>query len=1775
MASAVLVLLASFGIGDIDAAETEKDAFQRPWTPPAPVYSAKDAGRNVVAKVSSEPLLKPASLSSNATAADIRTAGALEASFVEGPKTALSAGQKAALVGLLQDYAASGGAQNWSNIAKLDAFLAANPDYPAKDTLLFEEALMAKRHGHFLKQGELLKKAWDLAKLRDRSDAEERRASEAILAEYLTYLYRLAKKDELHVVLAEIEGLDLGGTADEARWRAKDNLWFLENRAEQNIFCGFTAANDICVPLGKAPIFPDVHDEEEKKIFIRDGLSLHELEAHSHEGGGDLKVVKRTSGSDIPVPSVVHFNFGHYSALTERGEAGVRLKDEHLRFDSWVSEPVLNEQISGYFLVPGNTKLPKEFAEVSEQEAKTLFGRHCVHGRDDEGCGGSTGCGGAGAPMADYEFSLLNPGVLIQDTPISYNSPYGPQTQFRVEYNQRSTSIDDSPTHANFGPRWTYEYLSYIKLNGTGTPNADVSFVDGNGYYYRYTYVTATSTYSSRYGSQPRLEWVPPGIGGPGFVLLFNDGSQMHFMKPNASVNRYYLTKLIDPTGKTTQLAYDSSLRLTTITDALSQVTTLSYTPESGDGVPSDTRKIRKITDPFSREAKFYYDTTGHLKKIVDPVGITSEFQYKQDFVTDLTTPYGTTKFLWGDLPGLNAEPGRYVQATDPLGDTHRAEANDNAGYPAGGHDPNPAPDTNEDINAGVLVNGTMVSFMPKNENLHYRNTYYWDKKMWRMAPGDYSKAIIYNWAAIDGDKITGVLTSTKQPLEGRVWFNYPAQSSEHAPGKIQSPSKIVRAVEGPTGTLTWVMKQADYGGRTSKDTMINPNYPQVGTTGFADNPYGKLLGIMDEEGRTMIYNYAANGIDLLTVQIKDGTNWRTLISYSNYLDHLPQTIVNASGLQTTITYNANRQPTAVTIAKGQSSNSSKFTYDASGYLEKVEKSDPLNWSQFVTVAQYTYDSAKRVRTYTNADGYVRTYDYDNIDRITLITHQSSPNSTTEQFVYDRLDLSAYKDRGGLWSRTKYNAIRKPVMEQDPAGHITQLEWCKCGDIQKIIDPMGRLTEWKRDEQGRVLEKIYADLSKEISTYQLYSGRLATVTPPGGTSQNVTYAYTLSGQLYKEDYAAANTPDVTYTYADPIGRVTQRVDGIGTTSMTYHSWDGSTSGAGKLASVNGPWADDTFYYFYSWRDESQTSWLRDDAFGFLRTETVTFDSLGRLSVFSNDGGTFNRNFNSSNYGNNVDYMTGPSNLRIDYAYYGLAATGGKALKLQSITNKVGSSTISQFSYDYDASGRIVQWDQTQDTAFERNDLKYSRDSQLINQVRKNTGGTVLGEMTWSYDPADNRIVENNGTTAMPFYYNNLNQLTRRGGAGQTLIQGIVNEGSKVEVNSQPAVVMSLPGSSDYSFSRIIDVTAGSNTVNVKATDAANLVKNENWQFNIPAQQELLTYDTNGNMTSGGGRTYTWDSKNRLLSITYGGNTYSFEYDGMDRRVTEKVNGTLTKRWIWDGLDLVEERNASNVLTQNFYKTGLRIGTTTYLYTIDHLGSPREIIDAAAGTVSARYTYDMWGKASTIGTPTVTTPIGFTGHYKHEASGGLIFALYRVYDASLARWISRDPLQIAEIKEGGNLYQYAQSSPVDYLDWLGLDTYTCNRKIGGGPAFPRNFINSLTHTFTFTTNPDGSVNNTYSWGNSANSNGWNKNAPEDQEAAREALDKNYAKKEGDSSLDKHVEDAYNKLNKPENEHPNGGVLGNCKSETLNLLQTARGLQNPDKPTIVDDLYLMGP
>jgi RHS repeat-associated protein len=670
------------------------------------------------------------------------------------------------------------------------------------------------------------------------------------------------------------------------------------------------------------------------------------------------------------------------------------------------------------------------------------------------------------------------------------------------------------------------------------------------------------------------------------------------------------------------------------------------------------------------------------------------------------------------------------------------------------------------------------------------------------------------------------------------------------------------------------------------------------------------------------------------------------------------------------------------------------------------------------------------------------TIDYDAIggdptktmDRIAKVTY---PDGTYEEVIYDRLDPEWTCDRLGRWSRTFYDALRRLLVTQDALYRITVYDWCNCGSLEGITDPNQNTTSWVRDVQGRVTDKVYADQTSIHYTYEGTTSRLKSTADAKGQSTNYTYFPDNNLQQVSYTNAQVATPTVSYTYDPVYNRVASMADGTGTTAYGYNPVAVPPAlDAGRLASIDGPLANDTITYTY---DELGRA-LSRSINGAANAASMVYDALGRMQASTNPLGTFTYSY--VNTTNRIDHVDIPGGQKTQYTYFD--NLGDQRMKQIKNLNPAGT-IISQFDYLYNAVGDITNWTVRQGGAATANiyTLGYDVADQLRSaMLKKVQGGTVLKQYEYDYDDVGNRYTNQDGSTISTASFNNLNQLTGQFGGGKMHFRGTVNEPSTVTVDGNAA---SVDGAGN--FDGVADVVTGNNIVPVVATDGSGNSKTNNYQVTVASgANRTLTYDLNGNLINDGIKTYEWDAANRLTAINYTGMTKrtEFTYDGLSRRVktVEKTGATVnsTKKFIWEGMAIAEERNSSNKITRKHYPRGVQFlaynpnTTTSYYYLRDHLGSIREMTDSS-GTIKARYDYDPWGNRTKL-SGSLDADFGFTGHYYH-ASSNLHLAPLRAHDSPIGRWLSRDPIGEAG---GVNLYGYVGGDPAGSIDPMGLEAH---------------------------------------------------------------------------------------------------------------------------------------
>lgn len=605
----------------------------------------------------------------------------------------------------------------------------------------------------------------------------------------------------------------------------------------------------------------------------------------------------------------------------------------------------------------------------------------------------------------------------------------------------------------------------------------------------------------------------------------------------------------------------------------------------------------------------------------------------------------------------------------------------------------------------------------------------------------------------------------------------------------------------------------------------------------------------------------------------------------------------------------------------------------------------------------------------------------------------SSP-SYQKQFTY------TYNQYGQKASETNLNGVVTTYSYGDQWGNLTQV----------VQDPGGaghlnRTTTMVYDAAGRVLQSTDPAGQTSTFTYNALGQPLTVATPAKGSApaETITYNYgDVSGQ------PGGN------------GRTVSVTDGRGTTTMAYEA------GCDRVHSVTDPVTGTTSYTYRAGGE--------------------------RASVSLPGGGTWT-------YEYYLHYLLpAPDPAKMTLPLTAIVDDQGRRVTVAMSENGLAYVQTNQV---YDQSGNRVSWletDYTYDMLTEsvthdwvtRQKTTWTGPMGPVNPYlgHPSTYTRVVNENDYTYDQAGNRLVNAVSTQAMnadgtPQFDSNYNPILNTRTEKYEKADGSSGYDA---VNRLTNVDYGDGQTQSYTFdamgNRLSRQDSASGTTN-SAYNAANMLLST-----TGAGASAYSNDLDGNTLTGGGRTNTWDSQNRLVSCITSGNSSTFKYgaDGLRRQKT--TNGT-TMDYAYDGTMMVREGHAAGGSLSQVTATyligargpeyrrddtqtqtdgqGHTFGKTGW-YVYDGLGSVVGEVDPL-GNLTSSPKYDVYGAVRGNG-GTASTKQGFVGGLGHlsEPETGLIYMRARYYDPSMGRFVGQDPGL-----HGSNWFVYASGNSTNRVD----------------------------------------------------------------------------------------------------------------------------------------------
>ncbi|WP_369964025.1 RHS repeat-associated core domain-containing protein [Leifsonia sp. EB34] len=856
-----------------------------------------------------------------------------------------------------------------------------------------------------------------------------------------------------------------------------------------------------------------------------------------------------------------------------------------------------------------------------------------------------------------------------------------------------------------FGHGWTFNY-GMSATTGTGGA-VTIHQEDGSSV----PFTLSGSTYTP---SAPRFD-ATLVKSGTTYVFTRHATDQFTF-----DVTTGHLTKISDPAGRAaspqyaTNVAYDASGNLSTVTDPGGRVYTFTWTGSH----------ITKVVTGAGQEVDYVYNTGGNLAEVYG-VGTTrtggtngdqdhTQYQYNTlNLMTSERSPdnYGksTTPTPVTSMTYDSSE--RVLTQTDPLGKvtTFTYGPNSGAGLTAG---QNLVTDPVGHKTLYVYQNGLLTA-MTRGYGATGASTwaYAYDPVTLGVSvqtnPDGSTQTFAYDDAGhqISASDGLGRTTSKQYDAAGNV-----TQSTD--PTGLQTTTTY-NASEKPTSVVVSLSGQS---AESANDTL-NPSYARSSSYEYSDAAHpGETTTFTNPNSHATSYGYDSFG-DVTTVT--DAQSNVTKFGYDTTRGWKTSTV-------TPVGVAAGVAPGCTPPAKGCAT----YAYDVYGHITTT--TDPLGHT-----TKATFDADGNQLTATDGNNHTTTTTYDNADRPTKVQKPSTDATTT---VYnDDGTINTVTDAATHNTSYLYDAQARVTSSTNRDSKTTAYTYDGMGRLKTTTKPNNDVITQTWDNAGQLTGISYSGTSTPAVTYTYDGdGRRTSMTDGTGTS---TYSYDSFGETtsvttgsgvttgYSYD-AAGNTTGITYpTTGSQVTRHFNTLEQLD--SITDPANAATTFGynADGVPTTIGYGNGNTSTVAVDNADQPASSALTRGGTG-LGTITYGRDNSGDLNATTPSAGAPG---SATTYGYNTNqYLTG--------------STVGTTTTAYNYDSVGDPTTVGSATQVFDAAGQLC-WTTTSTVS------------------SPTCASPASGATTYSYDANGNRTGKApSGTAATTYGYNAAGELTNISGA---------------------------------------------------------------------------------------------------------------------------------------------------------------------------------------------------------------------------------------------------------------------------------------------------------------------------------------------------------------------------------------------------------------------------
>ena len=732
-----------------------------------------------------------------------------------------------------------------------------------------------------------------------------------------------------------------------------------------------------------------------------------------------------------------------------------------------------------------------------------------------------------------------------------------------------------------------------------------------------------------------------------------------------------------------------------------------------------------------------------------------------------------------------------------------------------------------------------------------------------------------------------------------------------------------------------------------------------------------KLVSSTNENGQTTTYEYDNQYNLIKTVEPNN-----TITTYQYDLNNhvlkkvLPK-MQDKAGNDINYTYdkygNLVSQIKNYTDADGVSKQIiTTYEYDLIGNIIK-EKTDNV-------IMENTYNKAGEISSTKDGNGNITSYNYDaNLNLIKKIDSNGCvtdylydsrnnllkeivDNVVKQEYTYDLIgnNISSVNELGKVVNYT-YNLLGNIVKQEElDTGYVLNYIYSTIGNVVKISDNQNKVIEYEYDILDNVIKEVEKkdDNTQSITVETKYDNLSNVIEKKDGNGNVTKYEYDPVYNLVTKEINPKNQA-VTYEY-DKNGNLIKQIDYLGNTiTYEYDNLDRAIKITDQYNNVIQKMEYDNFGRQIKSTDANNNSVLftYDNNDNILtktdeesKVESYEYDSMGNVKKYIDKNGN-TTSYNYDNIGNllsvenalgeittyeydnmnNLIKQTDASGNITTFSYNKDSQEISKADQLGNIETRTyysngnlktyTTNNNDTFTYEYDIHDRLI---------------KETVGEEVINyEYDNNSNQTKIGNLIRTYDNLDRILTQTRDNLTVEYTYNDNEKTLQIKDPKGNITKEVYDKANRLQK------VINSNHTTEYEYNVDGSLKAQKNPTNIikytyntdKSLQSIVTEKNDGQVID----KYTYTYDNNNNILKENNKSYTYDSLNRLNTVTENGKKVTYTYDN---------SGNISEKTEEDEEKIISTKNTYNEKNQ-LISTKIKqndVLSNSYSYTYDKNGN---------------------------------------------------------------------------------------------------------------------------------------------------------------------------------------------------------------------------------------------